>query len=1444
MLTVFQLLLSLVTRQTEDDKRDTTNEQAPDSQLERPQNQSENAEETHPNSSDQGKLDVGNDAVAAPEGLLGAANEESERSDAANPSPIASNTGETEPEASDESAGIEQTRVFVIDNSIAESKDGPSDVGVDTLPPSELLGDITTESGGEVTEAPAGIVANTVEAAESHDETTPPSDGAIDVDASGITNQMPETVNPVASESSEVAEESIGAPAEATTSEEVASSNVSEVQPSESPEIDSQISETDISVATESPAETEVTATDQSEPTALEQETSPKGIEIPLGFGVIDEIHNFVNASGSIRTQGAEQVVVNREDSAGGIAKPSIVQQPREAGVTRSEHRLSLPQVGTEDTLILHFSIGLRDASDSEDRSTGSSGVRFSIQISGERRIGGDVNESKWNDHAIDLSKHAGKEIRVTFLTACDARKEGDNNTTLWGNPRILKLTRTSSDVEKDKTEPTAMKGLVIGSFSGMKPAREDGSSAAGPNGALSVEEFACESPTPVSQIADEISQRMVSEAQTRGFSIEPPSQEFGVVLYAELPKFELSGLGLNTALVTVSEDFEVQCTLRNTGTVDLSPANQTSVAINRVKLRRGRHVYPIKALDAGDETRLVWNLRRFSRESTAQISVVLKYQTPTGEVRQTLDTVIEIQPAAPKVPSQIIPELHTHNLQEHVVLGNKHLRLLFVQGTRGFEYITLFAARHGSYRQAATSHAMTTIRYKNSKNEADQLRIIPTIYRLAGNSLGESIVILAGEQQDADGVNWRFETHFSLAEDDKYVRTESSVSTSSQREILAFDGPMLHAGDRGYGEAKTAALFPGLEFLGTDEPSSNTRDVVPPYSNRLVPHPYKITVPLMAVEYKKTLIGLAWNPLETWDSEHTMLSAVFASPNWHEKQQNHLMGLFLPAAGGWVEENCLEASTPYTLKANRQLTIRAHIIINGNASISDAISHWTDVYGAPEPLEPPRSDEDQLALSRHGFMCAARNKAAGESRRVVNSAAANLPGIATLMWYDYLATREDAAKQHALAPTGSTIHESGKGGAIAPTMSQSLNWELPFYLGNVETGLEHLEETTRALIETQEDDGRWRYRLTTESANGLGRNGETVLGICAHFAFVLLKHARISGSENSLNAGLKALKGMDRFKVPRGAQASESPLKTPNLLAAAYAVGAYVEAHVITDDKRHIERAEYWAKSGLAFIYHWNLPDRPAMRFASVPMFGTTFETRAWFGVPSQSSGLVYAYQLLHLARHSQRFDWARIAEGVVHSGMHQQRTEGEFRGTYPDSLHESCKEGRPPYISPENIMANLYTLRGQDPDISTAIIRHENGRIHLSSGAQIETSSRDGDGRLHFKLSYVYSETSHTIITGYGRIPSAVKAHNQDLSCVENLEAAESGWLYRQEKDIVFVKFKHKASEIAFEVLPPQAEESPQTDEGLQEQPAEEVASSSNTNDVATAETPESEA
>ena len=1463
MLTVFQLLLSLVTRQNEDDPHGDTNEPVQDDQLEQTRNQSENAEDNAPDSLKQGILELGVDeAMEAPP------------PEVVDQEPIAVATVNGEADVSESQVDPEQADIVATGVPSAESATGDvpveerNDTVEDSQPASEVEESAAADSAGEEVDAPETVATNAHGAVESRDEMTSPTDVITD-SAPETTSQEPETINPAAPEPSQDAESIATVPSEAASekarpvaaaetsvgvdvdektppvSDELPPSNDAAPRQSEVSETASPASETDLPTEAQASVETEAIPSDQPEAAALEREAVRVKIEAPIAFGAIDEVFNFTDAFGDSQTNDTEQVVATSHHSAGGARKPAIVQKPRRAGGARLERRFSLPQIASDATLILHFSTGLQDDVDSDAPRAKPRDVQFAIEISGERYFEEVSTECKWNEHAIDISRHAGKEIRATLITACAEKWDADNNAPLWGNPRILKLTRTSPAVEKEKTEPTAAKGLVIGSFKDIKRTGEGNSSVGKPadesNGKISVTEFAYESPTPVSKIADEISQRMIAEFQTRESSINLSPQEFGAAVYTELPELELATLGLNAAVVTVSEDFEVQCVLRNSGTVALSPENKASVAINRVKLRRGRNAYPVKILEAGDETKLVWNLRRFSRETTAQISVLLKYQTPVGEVRQTLETVIEIQPASPKLSSQVVPELQTHNVQEHVLIENKHARLLFVQGARGFEYFLLFAAKQGSYRHVATNRAISEIRYRNSKGKTRQLRILPTIYRLAGNSLGESTVILVAEQQDDDAVKWSFEARFSLNESGKRVRTEYRLSASARREILAFNGPMLHAGDCSFGESKTAALFPGLEFLGTDEPSSNTRDAAPPFNNRLVPHPSKITVPVMAVEHKKMLVGLAWNPLQTWDGKHMMPSAVFASPNWHEKRQNHLMGLFLPAPGSWVKENCLEAATPYTLEANRQLTMSANIIIDGNASISDAIAHWTDLYGMPKPVQSPRDDEEELTLSRHGFMRAAKAGNTGKSQQVVESAPANVTGIATLLWYDYLATRDDGAKQRALAIARNAMRESRTGEANATVSRQTLNWELPFYFGGIEASLERIDELVRELIKTQEDDGRWRCRAVSDNAEMLGKGGDKVLGVCANFAFILLKHARVSGDESSLNAGLRALKGMDRFKIPRGAQASECPLKTPALLAAAYAVGACVEAYAITEDKRHIERAEFWAKAGLPFIYHWNLPDRAAMRFASVPAFGAASRTRPWFGVPSQWSGLVYAYHLQRLARYNSKCDWGKIAEGITVSGMRQQWTEGKFKGAYPHGLYEFCTKGRAPHLSPENIMANLYTLRGQDPDISTEIIRHENRRIHLSSGAQIETGSRGGNGKLNFKLSYVDNETSHTIITGYGSIPSAVRARNQDLPCVEDLEAAESGWLYRQEKDTIFVKCKHAESEITFEVLPPK-EETPETVENPRERPADAAASVRNAQDEAPAETPES--
>jgi len=257
-------------------------------------------------------------------------------------------------------------------------------------------------------------------------------------------------------------------------------------------------------------------------------------------------------------------------------------------------------------------------------------------------------------------------------------------------------------------------------------------------------------------------------------------------------------------------------------------------------------------------------------------------------------------------------------------------------------------------------------------------------------------------------------------------------------------------------------------------------------------------------------------------------------------------------------------------------ITLKARIILDGNASILDAISMWTEAYGMPEPFDAPRSDEEELMLSRHGFMKTVWDGETGKSRHCVNWQPANAPGFATLLWYDYLASRDESVRQRVVEIAENTIRESGVGSLISPALCHILKWEFPFYYGHLEANLEQLNAVTKALIDSQESNGSWRFNPTTDRTKTLGEAGDTVLGICAHSALMLLKHARVTGNEQSLASGLKALRFMERFRIPRGAQVWECPIYQPDLLAAAYAVGAYVEGYEITGEMNELTPAEY----------------------------------------------------------------------------------------------------------------------------------------------------------------------------------------------------------------------------------------------------------------------------
>ncbi len=1181
-------------------------------------------------------------------------------------------------------------------------------------------------------------------------------------------------------------------------------------------------------------AEPETHETEKSD----DAETEPE--RPPLELGIVEEIYDFVEMFGQSTVSGTEQASASGTDCAGGVTKSAIFEHPTPTETAKIDYTLSLPDIDDQEKLFLHFSIGLRDGVVFEDEARQPGGVKFAIEVfdlhnnvgleaTPDRCFESVSKECRWAEEGIDLTHYAGKEIVISFLTECNVEGNSNYAWALWGKPQLRKLKQTTLRKGKRDAEPELRCGIAVLHFSDEK---------------TQLLEFNQPTSTTVSALTDFCLESIASE--------EPPVK---VSLYTALPKLEIVSVGATNAVVAAGEDFEIQCTLRNTGTAPLGKADDVRISINGVKLRRGRPRQTVRELEPGEETSFFWVVRRFSRPTVTTASVSLKCQTAAGEARDTVQGKIPIRTASPKLESKVVKELYTYMAEDgSVVIGNKNLRVVFVRGPEatqktdskdakgatpldekstdgGFEYYVLFVAKGGNYQQVATCPALSEVTYLDASQNHQTVQLVPTAYQLAGNNRGESIIRLSGTDTDPDGVNWNYEMRWTLSEEARRIQTEYQLQTDGNRELLAFHGPMLYAGQGRNREKKTAALFPGLEFLESDERSSSTRDAAPPLDNRLVPNPYKITVPVMAVEMQKTLVGIIWNPLETWDGENQTLSAIFASPNWHQHQKNHALGVFLPTIPTWVQENQTEASIPYPLIASRPVSIKTEIIVDGNASILDALTHWTDAYGAPEPLQPPRSDEEEVRLSRHGFMHTTWDEHTRKSRHCVDWAAHNEPGFGTLLWYDYLATKDEQVKERVLEIMNNTVADAGPGGLAARGSCHILRWEFPFYIGNLDAALAYMESETQQRIATQESDGSWRWHPTNEKTATLGKVGEAVLGTCAESALLLLKHARITGNKTSRKAGLKALGFMKQFSVPRGAQMWECPMYQPDVLAAAHAIGAYVEAFELTQEKAYFKRATYWAETALPFLYHWHLPDRPGMHFASIPVFGTTFYTHPWFGVPVQWNGLVLAYYLQRLNQHTEDERWHRIAEGIAVSAMYQQWEDGELKGTYPDGFYGFCTEGKGPHLNPEDIMVNVYKLRGLDPGIKTAIA----GDIHLSSGAKVNALTLTNKGQLSWQLGYAENEISYALIVGYGRAPQALRAKYQfasspddtptsngkkpssdsesadglgkyaetEIPLVQTLEDVESGWLYIEDKDTILIKYLHPAADVQFEIF-----------------------------------------
>lgn len=452
-------------------------------------------------------------------------------------------------------------------------------------------------------------------------------------------------------------------------------------------------------------------------------------------------------------------------------------------------------------------------------------------------------------------------------------------------------------------------------------------------------------------------------------------------------------------------------------------------------------------------------------------------------------------------------------------------------------------------------------------------------------------------------------------------------------------EGPVV----RSIGSLKQGILA-GVEHLGSGETSSSRLDLETPDHLRFAPDPLLLTQPLMSTRTDLGTVTLVWDDMT--------LQPTYAVPNFFDGSADHRMAL-----------------------RGRRIVARVRL----GDSLEDDIVWAVQRHGLPPVPARPRSEAEQRALCVRALSGPLRT-AAGWGHCV-----------------------ESQFGRHPFADMGSTwwrlTGEIPQLSELVPGGAHLANPAIYFVTGRAQQWLDHQRSQAESLLAQQQTDGTFRY----DGPYARGHFETTALGVCAVPARILLEYAQASGDARALEAGCRTLDAMRRFDTPRGAQVWEVPLHTPDLLAAAHAVWAYVLGYELTGRSEYLDEARRWAVQGLPFVYLWGR--YPVMIYGTTPVLGATNWTEPnWIGLPVQWVGGVYAYALVKLAAHDATLDWQHLATGILVAGEQMQYPDGENVGLLPDSFELRGQERRPWNINPCGLVSLRMALDGQVDSLSVA--------------------------------------------------------------------------------------------------------------------------------------------
>ncbi len=483
-----------------------------------------------------------------------------------------------------------------------------------------------------------------------------------------------------------------------------------------------------------------------------------------------------------------------------------------------------------------------------------------------------------------------------------------------------------------------------------------------------------------------------------------------------------------------------------------------------------------------------------------------------------------------------------------------------------------------------------------------------------------------------------------SLVFEGRGIRLE--VSVEGQELSVSIDGRRPCEGPvvRAFG-ALEQGLLAGLEYLGKGERSSSKLDIETAEHLRFAPDRLKVTLPLMAFVTDRVSLAMTWTDMT--------LQPVYATPNFFDGADDHRMAL-------------------------RGQKIRTTIRVD-RVALEETILWAVNKQGLPPLPKPPRSADLQRAIELKALNGPLKTEDGWGHCVQDQWARRPFADVASTLWR----LTGEVPDLPQLVPGGAHVE----------------NASIYFVTGRAQQWLDYQTARVQGILRQQQPDGSFRY-------DGKYRRGHfenTASGVCCRPAAQLLDFARATGDQTALEAGVRTLEYMKRFRTPRGAQVWEVPLHTPDQLASANLVWAYVRGYELTGKDEYLQLARRWALSGVPFTYLWQC--HPIMLYSTPPVFGATFWRHSWFGLPVQWVGGVYAYALTMLAPYDDTLDWNHLARGILISAHQQQYPDGPHVGLLPDSFGLANQQRRPADINPCALASLRRVLDGQLDSLSVAI-------------------------------------------------------------------------------------------------------------------------------------------